>query len=65
MWASVMMLSMLHTAVLPGLRGNVTRAGLGWAGLRCAGKKFPLEQAAEALQESVRDARGGKVFLEG
>jgi hypothetical protein len=32
---------------------------------RCAGKKFPLEQAAEALKEAVREGRGGKVFLEG
>ena len=29
------------------------------------GKKFPLEQANEALAESQREARGPKVFLEG
>ena len=33
--------------------------------LYCAGKKFPLEQANEAIEESQRQARGGKVFLEG
>ena len=31
----------------------------------CAGKKFPLDQANEAIEESLREARGGKVFLEG
>ncbi len=30
-----------------------------------AGKKFPLEQANEAIAESWKEARGGKVFLEG
>lgn len=33
--------------------------------LHCAGRKFPLEQANEAIEESQRQARGGKVFLEG
>ena len=31
----------------------------------CAGKKFPLEQANEAIAESEREGRGAKVFLEG
>ncbi|CAL8467965.1 g7503 [Coccomyxa elongata] len=30
-----------------------------------SGKKFPLEQANEAIAESWKEARGGKVFLEG
>lgn len=33
--------------------------------LDCAGKKFPLDQANEAIEESQKEARGGKVFLEG
>lgn len=34
-------------------------------GVAFAGKKFPLEQANEAIAESWKEARGGKVFLEG
>lgn len=30
-----------------------------------AGKSYPLESAVEALQESVKLARGGKVLLKG
>ena len=30
-----------------------------------AGRVFPLEQAREAAEESVRSGRGGKVFLAG
>lgn len=30
-----------------------------------AGKKFPLERAQEAIEESQKEARGGKVLLEG
>lgn len=30
-----------------------------------AGKSFPLESAAEAVQEAVKSARGGKVLLKG
>ncbi|KAK9909308.1 hypothetical protein WJX75_000309 [Coccomyxa subellipsoidea] len=30
-----------------------------------SGKKFPLEQVNEAIAESFKEARGGKVFLEG
>jgi len=30
-----------------------------------AGRKFPLEQANEAIKESQKEARGPKVFLEG
>lgn len=30
-----------------------------------AGKKFPLEEANEAIKESQREARGAKIFLEG
>ena len=33
--------------------------------LDCVGKKFPLDQANEAIEASQREARGGKVFLEG
>ena len=30
-----------------------------------SGKSFPLEKAAEAVQEANKQARGGKVFLKG
>ena len=33
--------------------------------LECVGKKFPLDQANAAIEESQKEARGGKVFLEG
>lgn len=49
----------VHTLCL-NMIGNPQRAVL-----RFPGKKFRLEQASEALQESVREARGAKIFLEG
>lgn len=42
---------------------KVERAKNGFLGR--AGRKFPLEKAQEAIEESQKDARGGKVLLEG
>lgn len=33
--------------------------------LPCAGNRYPLEQASEAIQETAKPQRGGKCFLEG
>ncbi len=34
-------------------------------GARCAGKAYPLEEAAEAVKAATQDARGAKILLAG